>query len=60
LKYSVKRAIEESPKTDLVPSEIGNSVQQMQNEWQDIKNKPSSNLPNVFESQENTENPFEQ
>lgn len=57
MKYSFKKATDQSAKTDLVP-DITNSVQQMQSEWQDIKNKPGSNLPNVFENQEGTENPF--
>jgi hypothetical protein len=59
-KHSLKRSSEQPAKTNLIPDEIGSSVQQMQSEWQDIKNRPSSNLPNVFENQEGTENPFEQ
>ena len=57
LKYSLQKSSQESSKP-LIPDEIGNSVQKMQEEWQTKKGEVKSNLPSVFEDKKQGENPF--
>lgn len=60
LKFSLRDSAKEAAKIDLISNEAIDSAKKMQEEWQATKKEIKSNLPSVFEGQENQENPFSQ
>jgi cytoskeletal protein RodZ len=58
LKYSLQKSAEQESKS-IIPEEVSNSVQEMQEQWKERQENIKSNLPNVFEGQGNQKSPFE-
>lgn len=57
LKYSLRKSADQESKS-MIPEEVSNSVQKMQEQWKERQENIKSNLPNVFENQGNQESPF--